>query len=374
MAWKTLLHERGKLAAALAGVAFATGLVLAQSGLFVGFQQMATHVITRVGGDLWVMARGTGLIDFADPLSPGSRDLVAAHPCVARARGVVFAWATVRKPSGGVDNVQLIGFPDGPAAGARVMPWALAAGLPADLHAPLRVAVDAADLDRLEVPAPALGAELQLNDRAVYVGAVTRGIRSFTVVPYLFAEARNAQRIVGLAENQYTFWALDLRDPGCAAEVTRAIEASGDLTVHSAARFSEMTAGYWIIRSGAGATLATSALLGLLVGLVVVAQTLYSMTESRLRELATLKTMGATDGELCGYVAWQAGFLAVIGGLIGLLFAFGMRTLVGLIGLSLVLTPGVLAVGLGSICAMCGVAALASVRKVITLEAAAVFR
>jgi putative ABC transport system permease protein len=371
VALRSLFHERGKFFAALSGVAFAASLVLAQSGLFVGFQQMATNVIARVGGDLWVMARGTHLVDFGDTLSASSRAFVASHPCVERARGVVFAWATLRKPSGGIDNVQLIGFPQDSQA---TLPWAMARGLPSDLHAPMRIAMDAADLSRLEVPENALGEEVQLNNQTVYVGAVTRGIRSFTVVPYLFAEARNAQRIMGMAENQYTFWALDLRNPNCAPDVVAAVERNRDLQVHTVGEFRKMTADYWIIGSGAGATLAFSAFLGLLVGIVVVAQTLYSMTESRLRELATLKTMGGSGGELIGFVAWQAAFLAVVGGLLGWVFALGMQRGVALIGLTMVLSPGVVALGLGSIAGMCALASLVSVRKVLRVEAAAVFR
>jgi putative ABC transport system permease protein len=367
----SLLFERGKLLAARAGVAFAANLVLVQAGLFFGFQRASTAVITRAGGDLWVMARGTQLVDFADPLSPGVADVVRAQPCVVRARPVIFSWASIRKPSGGIDNVQLIA---AEAAPGRALPWALDRGLPADLRAPMRVAVDAADLGRLEIPEPAIGARLELQDRAVYVGAITHGIRSFTVVPYLFAEPREARRILGLADGQATFWALDLADRGCASDVRTAIERHPDLMVRDRAEFEDMTAHYWVIRSGAGATLAFAALLGLIVGLVVVGQTLYSLTEGRSRELATLKTMGASGRELTAYVLWQAGLLAVIGGAIGLAWAAGLAVLVAKIGLTVVLDATVISVGLGTIVAMCGLASLASVRKVIRLEAARVFR
>ncbi|HEU4610966.1 MAG TPA: hypothetical protein VFS15_02770, partial [Kofleriaceae bacterium] len=177
IALQSLFFERGKLLAAVAGVAFAANLVLVQAGLFFGFQRSSTSVISRVGGDLWVMARGTALVDFADPLSPGVGDLVRAQPCVERARPVIFSWASIRKPSGGIDNVQLIAAEPRPG---HALPWALADGLPSDLRAPMRIAVDAGDLSRLELPARAVGSAVELQDRTVYVGAVTRGIRSFT--------------------------------------------------------------------------------------------------------------------------------------------------------------------------------------------------
>ncbi|HTJ45282.1 MAG TPA: ABC transporter permease [Kofleriaceae bacterium] len=366
-----MLFERGKLFAALAGVAFAANLVLVQAGLFFGFEHASTAVITRAGGDLWVMARGTQLVDFADVLSPGVQDVVRAEPCVERARPVIFSWAQVRKPSGGIDNVQLIAAEGAPG---RALPWSLDQGLPDDLRAPMRVAVDAADLHRLEIPDPAIGQKVELMDRSVYVGAVTHGIRSFTVVPYLFADPREARRILGLGDGQATFWALDLRDPGCAAEVRASIEEHPDLQVRDREEFEAMTSHYWVIGSGAGATLAFAALLGLIVGLVVVGQTLYSLTESRSRELATLKTMGASGRELAAFVLWQAGFLAAIGSAVGLAWAFGLRMLVAKIGLTVVLDGPVILGGLGVIAMMCALASLASVRKVIRLEAAKVFK
>ena len=66
--------------------------------------------------------------------------------------------------------------------------------------------------------------------------------------------------------------------------------------------------------SGAGAALAFSALFSLVIGIVIVGQTLYSITREHLKELATLKAMGASRGELVGFVSWQASFLALVGG------------------------------------------------------------
>jgi putative ABC transport system permease protein len=328
-------------------------------------------VISRVGGDLWVMARGTALVDFADPLSPGVGDIVRAAPCVERARPVIFSWASIRKPSGGIDNVQLIAAE--PRLG-RALPWSLADGLPSDLRAPMRIAVDAADLARLELPARAIGSPVELQDRTVYIGVVTRGIRSFTVVPYLFADPHEARRILGLADGQATFWAIDLERADCVPAVRANLERHVDLAVRDRGEFEAMTSHYWVIGSGAGATLAFAALLGLIVGLVVVGQTLYSLTESRSRELATLKAMGASGRELAAFVLWQAGFLSIVGGAIGLGWAFGLKLLVLQIGLTVVLDATVIGAGLGAIVGMCALASLVSVRSIYKLEAAKVFK
>jgi putative ABC transport system permease protein len=296
---------------------------------------------------------------------------VRAEPCVASARPVIFSWASIRKPSGGIDNVQLIAAEPRPG---HALPWSLADGLPSDLRAPMRIAVDAADLSRLELPPRAIGSTVELQDRSVYVGAVTHGIRSFTVVPYLFAEPHEARRILGLADGQATFWAIDLERPGCAHSVRASLERHADLAVRDRGEFEQMTSHYWVIGSGAGATLAFAALLGFIVGLVVVGQTLYSLTEGRSRELATLKAMGASGRELAAFVLWQAGFLALVGGALGLAWAFGLKVLVLTLGLTVVLDATVIGAGLGAIVGMCALASLASVRSIYKLEAAKVFK
>ena len=114
--------------------------------------------------------------------------------------------------------------------------------------------------------------------------------------------------------------------------------------------------------------------MGLVVGVVIVGQTLYAVTKEHLRELATLKAIGASPAEIVSFVAWQAAFLALIGGGFGLLMAFGVRSWAVDYGLTIVLSGPVLAVGCGAALLMCAVASLWSVRAVMALEAADVFR
>ncbi|WP_394824907.1 ABC transporter permease [Pendulispora albinea] len=371
VALRTLFHERGKFVAALLGVCFAATLVLAQSGLYFGFKGMSTTVISHLRGDVWVMAKGTQLFDSADRVSAGAAEAVAAHPCVRGVRSLIMSWATLRKPSGAVDNVQLIGF-------ARddldVVPWSLADGLPADLHAPMRVAVDRWDLPRLELGDPAIGAPVEVNDVRAYVGAVTTGIRAFTVVPFVFAEATSARALNGMAEGQSTYLLADMNDAVCERDFVAWIGGSGDLQAVPQKEFERMTADYWMTRSGAGGALGFSALLGLLVGVIVVGQTLYSLVGGHLRELATWRTMGATSRELLSFVLWQAGFLAVAGTMLAIGLAVALREAATLGGLSLVVSTYTLLLGFGSTFTTCGLSALISGLRVLRLEPAEVFK
>jgi putative ABC transport system permease protein len=83
-------------------------------------------------------------------------------------------------------------------------------------------------------------------------------------------------------------------------------------------QFSDMTRHYWLFTTGAGMAVLMAAVLGLLVGVVVVAQTIYSSTMDHLREFGTLKAMGATNAYIYKIIMKQAAIAAVIGYALGI--------------------------------------------------------
>jgi putative ABC transport system permease protein len=135
-----------------------------------------------------------------------------------------------------------------------------------------------------------------------------------------------------------------------------------------------MTRRFWVESSGVGAVLELGALLSLVVGMVVIAQTLSAITRSHLRELGTLKALGATSAELIRFVAWQAALLAVVGGLLALGLAYLLRSWLLRMGLEIVLSAEVVAIGLTAIVAMCALASVGSMRTVLALDPAEVLR
>jgi putative ABC transport system permease protein len=371
VALRSLCHDRGKLMAALAGVALAATLLLVQVGLFVAFLSTSSAIVERIGGDIWVMARGTEVVDNAETLSAGSRAVLASRACVRRVRGAVIAVTTTRKPSGALDYLQIVGVERDQTP---LVPWTLVRGLPIDLHAPDRVAIDEHDIDKLALPADPIGRPIAVAGRVALVAALTRGIRSFALYPYLFAEIGNARHLVGMAEGQAQYWIGELESTACARSVIAAVRKHTDLDAHTTAEFARMTESYWVFGSGAGGALAFCALFSLLVGAVIVAQTLYSITKDHEKELATLKAMGATPRELIAFVAWQASLLALSGGAIGAALSLGLRALLSSQGIAIALSGAVFGIGALAVASMCVLASVPSVRRVLSVEAAEVFR
>lgn len=367
----SLTHDRGKLVAAVAGIAFSSTLSICQLGIYQGLVETSSAVIRNARGDLWVMAKGTEVFDNVETLSAGTASIVAGHACVTRARGLVVAFAPVRKPSGTIDAVQVVGVE--PRSDV-LMPWSVERGLPTDLAEPMRVSVDKSDLTRLELGVSAVGSSLDIAGQRVEVAAVTTGVRSFTLSPYVFANLTTARALAGLGDGQVHYWVVDLASSACAREVSGAIERHPDLRVLAADEFRAMTESFWVWGSGAGIALAFGALLGLVVGCVIVGQTLYGVTKEHMRELATLKAIGASRGEALAFVAWQAAFLAAVGGAIGILASATIARFGADVGLSVVLTPGVFAAGAAVVVVMSFVAALFSARAVLRVNPLEVFK
>src|SRR5258708_34287819 len=59
---------------------------------------------------------------------------------------------------------------------------------------------------------------------------------------------------------------------------------------------------YWVIKTGAGSAILTAAVLGFLIGLVVVSQTIYANTMENIEEYATLKLLGASQAFVASVV------------------------------------------------------------------------
>jgi putative ABC transport system permease protein len=365
IALRTLLHDRGRLAAAVTGVAFATALMLSQIGIYLGFRASASVLVHRIGGDLWVGARGVAHAEEAELLAAGTDLAARRHPCVAVVRPAVISWVPYRMGNGGRDTLQVVGVD---LAGPTIVPWSFARGLPDDLRAPDRVALDVGALAAMRLGGEPLGAEIEVAGRSVFVAALTRGVRSLSLKPQMFTDVRTARRLLGASDGQATFWVLSLRSPACAASVARAVEENPALQVFPRAELARITEERIVVNSGAGAALAFVAMLGLVVAVVVVGQTLYATLAEHRRELGMLKAVGALEGELFAFVAWQVMFIAIVGGALGTLLGYALREAVRGLAIEIVLTPATVVAGLLAVGAACGLASIASLRVVRRLD------
>jgi putative ABC transport system permease protein len=370
IALRNLLHDRVRLAVTLVGVIFAVVLIAVQGGLFVGFTRATSCVIENTEAEIWVSSKGVRNFDVTHPLPDFKFHQILRVLGIARAERFIVRFANWKKPAGGMESVEVVGFDTASGLGR---PWNVTAGSLAALRLPDSVAVDGLYLDKLGLTG--LGQHVEIGDIRARVVALTSGIRSFTTSPYVFCSYQNARHYAKFKQGQCTY-VLVRPAPGVAPAALRdAIRADvPDVDVFTREEFADKTQHYWMFTTGAGMALLIAACLGLVVGGVVVAQTLYATTMDHLPEFGTLRAMGAPGGYIHRIIVVQAVAAALVGYGCGIVIGYVLVGLAERGGASIVLT-GPMAVGLFFLTVvMCVAAGLVSIRKVTRIDPAMVFR
>ncbi len=370
LARRNLLHDRVRLVVTLTGIVFAVVLSAIQLGLFVGFQHATSDVIRRADADLWVTSTGVTHLETGVPFSERKLYEVLATPGIAAAQKHIVRFGQWKKPDGGQESVMVIGVDP---AGAMGQPWNLVAGSAAVLAEPDAVIVDELYLSKLGIKG--IGDVVEIGGHRARVAGLTRGIRTFTTAPPVFASFKRAQDYALVAEDQ-TMFLLARTLPGESPE-TVASRLQARLTgveVVTAEAWRRGQEAYWMFGTGAGITVLIAAGLGLLVGVVVVAQTIYAATVDHIKEYGTLKAMGATNAYLYRVILQQAALSAVAGYGVGISIAlFAARA--SLAGTTAIILDVPLAAALFALTlTMCLGASMVSINKVTRIDPAMVFK
>jgi putative ABC transport system permease protein len=193
-------------------------------------------------------------------------------------------------------------------------PWNIVAGDLKDLEKPDAVMIDRA-LRRRQTRRHRNRTSFRNQTRRARVVGFTKGIRIFTSQPAVFTSFKNAQSFLNLRRRPN---ALYRRQSPPGVEIRRfkkRIAANlTDVEVLTRSELVYRQGMYWVIGTGAGITVLVAAALAIIVGVVIVAQTIYSATVDHIREYGTLKAMGATNFYLYKIIITQA----LVSGLISL--------------------------------------------------------
>jgi putative ABC transport system permease protein len=206
------------------------------------------------------------------------------------------------------------------------------------------------------------------------VKAVSKGIRSFTTTPYVFAPLVRARAYTGIASNKAAYVLVRIAADTDVETVRGRLKANiSDVDVLTPAEFRDRSRSFWLFGTGAGAALFAGALLGIIVGTVIVAQTLYSSTKDHLNEFATLRAIGSSGRYIHKVIIWQALLSAVIG--------FCIAAGIGLIivdrtaesALPIMMTPALTLALFALTVVMCVLSAIGAIVKVMRIDPAMVF-
>jgi putative ABC transport system permease protein len=369
LAFRNLSHDRIRLAVTLVGILFSIVLVAVQLGLYLGARNLIISMIDRSDGDLWIMAYGTKNFEEAQSISARERFAALSTPGVAKATPLIASFTEWRKPTGGSTIVVLIGadHEDG-----GLSPWNIVEGDVSGLGARDAVIVEKSYLPDLGLTG--VGDTAQVGASRVRVTGLTEGIRSFTVTPYVFTTLNRARTLLDLPADKMTYVLVKL-EPGVDAlavrnEIRKSVPDSDVLTK---AEFRTRSLNHWLFATGAGVALIGGAILGLIVGTVIVAQTLYSSTKDHLNEFATLRALGSSSGYIHKVILAQAALSAVLGYALGMTISMAIVYFSERTALPIVMTPALAVLLLGLTLGMCAISAISAIGKVMRIDPAMVF-
>jgi putative ABC transport system permease protein len=369
LAFRNLFHDRLRLIATVIGIVFSIVLVTVQMGLYLGFGRMVTTMIDHASADLWVMPRGTKCFEDPSLLNTRERYRALLISGVTEVIPVVIGFADWRMSSGEMTPVFVIG---SDLRYGGLEPWNLVEGRIEALSRPKAVAVDRTYFDRLGVSG--IGSTAEIREQPVRVAAVTNGIRSFTTTPFVFLDVNRARTYTGVPSGKASYLLVRLSQDADRDRVRQEIVSNiADVEVLTPAEFRERSRKFWLFGTGAGAALFAGALLGVIVGTVVVAQTLYSSTKEHLTEFATLRAIGSSKRYIYKVIVWQALLSAAIGFSIAALIGNAIVRLTAATALPIVITPALL-VGLFLLTVvMCVGSSVAAIVQVTRIDPATVF-
>lgn len=371
LAYKNLFHDRLSLLVTLVGIVFSVVLVAVQLGIFQGTKLLLNAVIDHAEADLWVVPYETKSFDDPYVLTGREKQAILSTPGVARVNEMLVSFVNWRKPSGGLTVAAIVGIDDLPNG---KLPWDIEQGSAKSIMTPNGVAVDAVYFGELGVNK--LGDRAEINGFSVTIAAVTRGIRSFTTVPYVFTTIANARAMLDAAPEQASFIRVKLAEGADPQEVRKRLSFRMPTTdVITQEQFRERNINRWLFGTGAGVALIAGTALGIIVGIVIVAQTLYSSTKDHLNEFATLRALGASAGYINRVILIQAILSAVLGYMMGMMLSLLLVWVFKATEseLPIVMTAGLAGFLFALTVGMCILAAIGAIFKVIRIDPAAVF-
>ncbi len=438
IALKMLIGDKAKFFGIVMGLTFAALLINQQGSIFCGLMcRTAGQIYDITGADLWVMDPNVKFIDDVKPMMENNLYRVRGVEGVKWAVPLYKGNARAKLNSYGIDGtlhevieqVILVGLDDASMVGAPP-PEKMLVGELTDLRKVDAVIVDYTRLGRLypgedwkALPKPAskaerisaglnglfskvalcrrlglakvptgetiadrevrqkrdfyrrfVGRELEMNDHRAIIVGICEATRTFQSNAVAYTTYSRAKQFVP-KERKILSYVLAKGEDGIDPLVVAArIKQQTGLRARTSPQFIDDTIGYFLKYTGIPINFGITAALGFIVGTAIAGQTFYNFTLDNIKQFGALKAMGATNLRIVGMILLQATVVGLLGyGLgVGLAAAFGESSKGGELAFY---TPWqLLPITGGAVVLICVLSSVLSVRRVMVLEPAVVFR
>ena len=303
LAWRILVHEKGRTALALAGVVIAILLVFIELGFFVAVTQGGMLVYDHMRFDL--LLASTDYQFQAQPWQfPRTRLTEAAAVAgVAQATPIYFAGGSWQDPSGGLRlDVFLIGCD--PAAQPFAVP---------DIERQRDILAEADtvlvdDATRSVFGPLTSGRQVDIDGSRMAIGGRYHLGTGFLGIGVALMDEANFFRVARRLPDPVNLGLITLAPGADAGKVAADLRQTlaNDVQVFTRGGLRAHENAYWTLRTSVGLIFGSGLLVSLIVGIMVLYQTLATQIARHLPEFATLKAIGYGDASLAAVVMIEA--------------------------------------------------------------------
>jgi len=385
VALRMLLGDTTKFLGIVFGVSFAALLMAQQSAIFCGLMRNTTAQIRDVeGADLWVMDRSVQFVDDVKPMSENKLLRVRGVEGVAWAVKLYKGIARAKLTDGNYQQVIMLGLDyDNRDELGRVVgeprPDRIIVGDWHDLDQPDSVFMDDFGWRYMFGDIPfELGHTVEMNNRQARIVGLVKCNATFQTFPIMYTKYSQALQYNPPESKTLTFILVKAQPDVSAEMVCERIAAQTGLQAKTNDQFFWMTIDYYMKRTGIPINFGITVMLGFVVGCAIAGQTFYLFTIENLKQFGSLKAMGVSNIRIIQMVMLQA----IVVGLIGYGLGIGGAAAFGVFFEKFVKSappafyfgwqiPVIAAVAVAIIIT---ISALVSLKRVLFLEPAVVFR
>ncbi|MGL5019656.1 MAG: ABC transporter permease [Luteolibacter sp.] len=337
LALKMLFGDTAKYLMLVAGLFFATFLIVQQASVFCGLMRWTTATLKNVGAPIFVVEERVEQVNETNPMRDTDVARVRSVSAVRWAMPLYSGIQRVRLNDGSFKTVQLVGIDAASLAGA---PARMVEGNLEDLRLPNTVVIDQLATQRLSSnPADPsthikIGDQFEINDVEARVVGICEAMRSFTGGPYIWTTYERALQYTPQSRKMLTAVIAAPIEGMTSDEAAAAIEKETGLRAYvnrdfgdDPKDFNTATVWWYVKNTGIPISFGTTVVIGFIVGVAIACQTFYAFVLDNLKHLGALKAMGMSNFRLSVMLVFQALTVGIIGFGLGLLatsaFAMG---------------------------------------------------
>lgn len=372
LAWRDIRHKLGRFVLTCLGLSLLLAVVVTMAGIYRGMSADALSLPNAIAADLWIVQADT-LGPFAESsrIPDDTRDLVARIEGVAEAGSITLQNAQIER-AGRRLRLQIVGFEPGrPGGPARFIAghdltrshYQLIADRQTGLAVGDTVSLGSKPHD-YDVVGLTSGVVTLAGDSILYMSLKDARELQFDLAPA--AERREAARGTGQTQTHIVNAVVARLATGASAEeVGDAIRRWKHLAVLTNDEQARLLTRDVIERARRQIGMFMAILT--VVSAVIIALIVYTLTMDKVREIATLKLIGAPDRTIVGLILQQALAMGLIGFTVGTTLVYVLH---GSFPRRVEMLPEDIAALFGVVVVVCLLASMLGVRAALRIDAA----